>query len=356
MTRWTRACAQGDLEFVRAHVQSCMHKSIRRGWRAAIEGDHVDVAHLLAQHVGWDECLASLDTAVPREQVRMLREVLLPHFDQNLGHKSSAWIAQKVEWMVRFALQLCRIDMLGVVLDSRLNTLSSTSMACWAAYDGQLDALACIASHRMCIATPIGWDHVLIKWTRHVDTALWIEARALAEGKPLPTSIWMCAIYDMAMYRSEIAELRPLLRLCAQRFQAADPSDDMPPARIDLCIQRVIFELLDLSTQECDGDKYLDWIGAACDICRAFDTQKCWTLHAVCEIVKQPNSTVSLEFAFHIGWFTRADLIHANTHPTQCTHALAILDAFQAKQHARRLELDRATDLPRVLGDLVMGY
>jgi hypothetical protein len=38
------------------------------------------------------------------------------------------------------------------------------------------------------------------------------------------------------------------------------------------------------------------------------------------------------------------------------TSLLAMLDTFQARQIVRRAELDLTTELPRVLGDIVMAY
>jgi hypothetical protein len=362
---WTAACASGNLEMVRAHLlHAYTPQDILSGFHAAIRGEHADVARfLLPRAYLLPFSSPDVEVAIHHERTHVLGELLLPWFECRCDQMACAdQVAQRrVRSLTYNALQAGYTDVLNVLLGSSLRSESPHNLACEAIWAHQLTSLVCITNHRAhtaafnptsFMALPIVWSR-LCKHARHVDTVLLVESSAFAAGMPLSSVDWCHELENLVGTNTTHTEMRSLICLCAQRIKDSRTEVCVLTQHIIRSIDTLVMELsLSLPTEEI---KHLECLGTLHILCNSFDHEKWWTQCAVGKLVRRVKSPI-LDLAYHAGWLTRAHVVNSRVTPDERSKALAVLDEFQIMQHLRRVALDRTADLPRVLGDIVMGY
>jgi hypothetical protein len=370
MTEWMAACSSGNLEAVISH--RCFRKphSIRYGLEAVIRGgDHVSVMRLLlvsSSNMSLEVIRSLLDLAIQLGRTRIVCSVLLPWVDQYSKRSGDHKATLSFIYMQTCrAAHLGHADILNQLMDSRLRRACPTNIMRDAVWRNQPATFACVIHHRDRIAsihphspwaTAINWRYVLYV-APCVEMILCVETCAIADKVPIRLIDWIDA-FNWAAERIDVCpDKRPCIRLYAERIQQMrndDKNDTLIPMLLDqlLCPglenpnPGLHYPFGTISTES----QWFDRFALAHDLCVILELDM-WPTYLLIQCIDRWPSTV-LTLAFHGGWLTHTHLIGCKPDDW----VFDIWNAHQATQSARRIELDLVTDLPRVLGNLVLQY
>jgi hypothetical protein len=371
MTGWIDACSRGDVEVVRVQIRWRTPRAIRRGFLRAIEwGDHVSVVRVILPHIDWDTLMVAIDVAACQGRSGVLREVLLPRVNQETSNLFM-YLAKRYLCLTVREGHLNVFDALADTTYWRDPSMTELAIYIVSNCHKQqrqhtLALLACIAKFRddkavsdptSRSARPIQW-HDVAKFATHVDTFLFMEARAAADGVPFQVSSWCNALTrEASRSPTRSYKLLPLIHLFTQRIKTGRSSSYEEDTRV-LNLESVLTSLLGSILRppiDDDDGTFLDVLDAIYHMCTVFGFERWWTRWTVDRLLFS-STTYIIELAFHAGKLTRAHVLGSSQEVVHVEIIIAEIDAFQAQQNAIRVELDQAAHLPRVLDDIVMTY
>jgi hypothetical protein len=310
--------------------------------------------------------LELLDSLILHGQIRMLREVMLFHLERFITTNDPSTYAVNEQCLCRqlvLAIAQGSEAIVGVLLQHRRRECceyrKDSSPNAWAILAIQSTNMAIVElvvnyftthSQQSNSVSPgkvrfIQWPRILYSATTS-NTLDFIQARAAADGYPLTSTDWFAALHCVITTSKTWDGLHQVVHLHARRIERL--RTDYEHFGMSWLIQELFGSGIELEEAE-----WLQRLIATHELCRVIDFDQYWKMTINC-IARMRNPIAILELAFYAGLMMRE-------HASYCSGEFAEMlltsfDAFQAKQIARRMELDLATDLPRVLGDIVIAY